>query len=176
MSENPTPKAGGVSRMVAPSPAKAPAPTASAPAPAAPKAPAFAPDDLRQFLLARAAEASACERVPVSFLGQPLFVTRKTSRRADERDAWNYRQLAAKGLGETDTLTPERLAERERLAAELVRPFRAILIVDCLCDSTGRLVLQIEDTARIAELPPEVLAPVFDAAQKVSGLEESAKN
>ncbi len=110
----------------------------------------------REALLARAREGDAQlprEIIPVPELGGDVIVRGMTGTERDE-----FESSLTVGLG-----------RRRRLDTTNIR---SRLLVKCICDETGARLLKDEDVAVLGKLPAKVLAPLFDAAQRLSGVSD----
>lgn len=110
----------------------------------------------RESLLAATASAQTLlplERIHVPELGGDLVVRGMTGTERDE-----FESSLTVGLGRKRRLNTVNI--------------RARLLVKCLCDASGNRLLLDEDVDALGKLPAKVLAPLFDAAQRLSGVSD----
>jgi hypothetical protein len=104
----------------------------------------------KDFVLSLAASIPV-EAVSIPGVAEPISVRGLT---AGERDAFEAACFVGKG------------ANREMNFVNL----RARLLVRCICDASGKRLFADADVEQVAGLPAKVVDPLFEVAQRLSGM------
>jgi hypothetical protein len=104
--------------------------------------------------LAAAAKPREVEPLEVPALGGIVYVRAMTG---TERDAWERSLVAQRGK----KFVPQ------------TENVRARLLVRCLCDEQGVLLFALGDADELGKLAASILAPLYEAAQRLNGVSDA---